>query len=290
MYLLAALAGPDDHNRRTTQACDKTLTRLGDRSAARVTCAQRRTQLTRTWMHSVLLPAQLGHTGSVFHDATVSPPRLVSLWLPCQTPLKKPAFSWFITHLTQIQCNCLLCFKKSNLLPKDEDVWLLRKGHKNAQGSLPGIPNGELPKGHLCSFRRFYQKRFRTQRPVENGTVYCLPRFNKWQPLLVVVSRYSERKSQVTAILEAPMCIHPCPILFIKDNHTTEAAVNLPCQVTNNLNFHTCRKCFFLNSIVFSFLNSIVFSSALPMICCFSLIHHCKVIYTDTAILSKYSF
>lgn len=46
MYLLAALAGPDDHNRRTTQACDKTLTRLGDRSAARVTCAQRRTQLT----------------------------------------------------------------------------------------------------------------------------------------------------------------------------------------------------------------------------------------------------
>lgn len=133
---------------------------------------------TRTWMHSVLLPAQLGHTGSVFHDATVSPPRLVSLWLPCQTPLKNQHSPDLLP--TSLRFNAtVLFFKKSNLLPKDEDVWLLRKGHKNAQRSLPGIPNGELPKGHLCSFRRFYQKRFRTHRPVENSTVYCLPRFNK---------------------------------------------------------------------------------------------------------------
>ena len=111
-----------------------------------------------------------------------------------------------------VQCNCLLFFVfKSNLPPKDEDVWPLRKGHKNVRPSLPGIPNGELLKGHLCSFLCFYQKRFRTQRPVENCTVHCLPRFNKWQPLLMVASRHFERKSQVIAILEAPICIHPCP-------------------------------------------------------------------------------
>lgn len=126
---------------------------------------------TRMRMHSVLLPAQLGRTGTVSHNAWKT-----SSLSDCHAKFHLKTsilLIYYPPHSDSMQLPFI--FFKSNLPPKDEDVWPLRKGHKNVWRSLPEIPNGELPKGHLCSFFCFYQKRFRTHRPIENCTVHCLP-------------------------------------------------------------------------------------------------------------------
>lgn len=97
--------------RWTTQVCHKTLTRLWDRSTARVTCEQKWTWLTHARGCTVLLPAQLGRIGTVSHDATVSPPLLVSLWLPCQIPVKNQHSPDLLpTSLSSMQLPFIFCF------------------------------------------------------------------------------------------------------------------------------------------------------------------------------------